>query len=258
MNKKIYVITHKFIKLNLDKIYTPLLVGSYNKKDIKNILRDDTGKDNISNKNQNYCELTGLYWIWKNSNDDIIGICHYRRFLSKFYYSNNSKYYLDGKDIDELFNKYNLILPKRFYYKGSVKSNFKVAPNLKDMEILRDVINEISPEYLNAFDEYVNRQYTYFCNIMITTKELLNEYCDWLFKILYKMEETLNPEDYLYDDYRRRMFGFLSERLLNIWVIKNKEKLKIKEVSMINTSDNLKNKIKHKICQIRNILFYKN
>ena len=215
-------------------------------------------KDNISNKNQNYCELTGLYWIWKNSNDDIIGICHYRRFLSKFYYSNNSKYYLDGKDIDELFNKYNLILPKRFYYKGSVKSNFKVAPNLKDMEILRDVINEISPEYLNAFDEYVNRQYTYFCNIMITTKELLNEYCDWLFKILYKMEETLNPEDYLYDDYRRRMFGFLSERLLNIWVIKNKEKLKIKEVSMINTSDNLKNKIKHKICQIRNILFYKN
>ncbi|MCI8308741.1 MAG: DUF4422 domain-containing protein [Clostridia bacterium] len=214
--------------------------------------------DNISNKNESYCELTGLYWIWKNSEYDIIGLCHYRRFLSKSYFSNNMRYYLSEKDINNLFNKgYNLILPKRFYYKGKVKDNFNIAPNVKDMEILKKVVKEESPEYLESFDEYENRQYTYFCNVMITTKELIDDYCRWLFKILYKMEKNLNPEDYIHDDYRKRMFGFLSERLLNIWVIKNKEKLKIKEISMINTQDDFKEKLKQKICQIRNILFYK-
>lgn len=256
MKENIYVIMHKPVELDLPAGYTKLLVGSYN-KDITTILRDDTG-DNISQKNENYCELTGLYWMWKNADDDILGLCHYRRFFSKFYLSNNSKYYLKQKDIKQLFQKgYNLILPKRFYYKGTVKANYNFAPNPKDMEILKKVVEENSPEYLKAFEEYENRQYTYFCNVMITTKELLDEYCEWLFKILFIMEKTLDSESYLQDNYRKRMFGFLSERLLNVWVIKNKEKLKIKEFSLVSTQEDWKEKIKQKLCQIRNVLFYR-
>lgn len=33
---------------------------------------DNTG-DNISLRNPNYCELTGLYWAWKNLKCDYIG-----------------------------------------------------------------------------------------------------------------------------------------------------------------------------------------
>ena len=66
---KIYVAMHKKIDLGFKSdLYEPLLVGSYNKKD-KDILRDDKG-ENISSKNENYCELTGVYWIWKNSKLD--------------------------------------------------------------------------------------------------------------------------------------------------------------------------------------------
>lgn len=257
MKKNIYVVTHKVTDMSFPEIYTPLLVGSYN-KDSKDILRDDIG-DNISNKNENYCELTGLYWIWKNSKSDIVGLCHYRRFLSKNFLSNKSKYFLNDKDIDKIFEKYDLILPKRiFYYKSNVRDNIKFAPNKNDMKVLRGVIEELTPEYLEAFDEYLNRQYTYLCNIMITKKEILDEYCEWLFKILYRTEEVLDPDTYLNDNYRKRMFGFLSERLLNVWVIKNKDKLKIKEFPMISFQEDFKEKVKQKLCQIRNILFYKN
>ncbi len=255
MKKNIYVMTHKIAGMNFPKMYIPLLVGSYN-KDSKGILRDDTG-DNISNKNENYCELTGLYWIWKNSDSDIIGLCHYRRFLSKNFLTNNSKYFLNERDIDKIFEKYNLILPKKFYYKNSVRDNIRIAPNKEDMRVLRKVIESLTPEYLDSFDQYLNRQYTYFCNIMITKKEILDEYCEWLFKILYKTEEVLDPSTYLNDNYRKRMFGFLSERLLNIWIIKNKDKLKIREVPMVNLQESFIKKIKHTLCQMRNKIFFK-
>ena len=93
---KIYVAMHKKFDLGFKSdLYEPLLVGSYNKKD-KEILRDDKG-ENISSKNENYCELTGVYWIWKNSKENIVGLCHYRRFLSKRFFSSKSKYYLTEK-----------------------------------------------------------------------------------------------------------------------------------------------------------------
>lgn len=84
MNTEIYIISHKeFEKPKLEG-YKSLLVGSIFHPDIKEKFDycDDAG-DNISFKNKSFCELTGLYWIWKNSNADIIGLCHYRRYFTK-------------------------------------------------------------------------------------------------------------------------------------------------------------------------------
>lgn len=81
MNTQIYVMTHKKIADIPNEIYTPLHVGKEGKESL-GYIGDDTG-DQISDKNDSYCELTGMYWLWKNLDCDIIGICHYRRYFTK-------------------------------------------------------------------------------------------------------------------------------------------------------------------------------
>ena len=77
---KIYVLTHKKFDYEKNDLYEPLLNGSALLNEDFGYTRDDTG-DNISNLNPYYAELTGEYWAWKNSNVDIIGFCHYRRYF---------------------------------------------------------------------------------------------------------------------------------------------------------------------------------
>ena len=62
-------------------VYMPLQVGKALSDVDLGVQGDDEG-DNISTKNPNYCELTGLYWAWKNLKDaDYIGLAHYRRYF---------------------------------------------------------------------------------------------------------------------------------------------------------------------------------
>ena len=221
--------------MKLDDIYSPLLVGSWNKES-DGINRDDIG-ENISNKNENYCELTGLYWIWKNSKEDIVGLCHYRRFLSKRNISINSKYFLNQQDIKKYLEsgKYDIILPKKEYVRKNIETRINIAPNRKDMSILRDCIKNIYPNYLKDYDAFMKGNGQYVANVMITKKEILNEYSKWLFDILFLVEDKMDKSDYIYDSYRKRMFGFLSERLLNVWILHNQNKYKIKEFRLVNT-----------------------
>ena len=82
MNKNIevYVVSHSkedIENIKSDDIYVPLFVGRAG-EDNFGFLSDDSG-DNISDKNSSYCELTGLYWAWKNLDADYVGLAHYRR-----------------------------------------------------------------------------------------------------------------------------------------------------------------------------------
>ena len=73
----------------------------------------------------------------------------------------------------------------------------------------------------------------HICNMFIMRKELLDEYCAWLFDILFEVEKRLDISSY--SEYDRRVFGFLGERLLDVWVETNK--LQYKEVPVINLED---------------------
>ena len=102
-----------------DDIYFPIHVGREGKADL-GYIGDNTG-DNISAKNANYCELTGLYWAWKNLKCDYIGLCHYRRyFAGKNLHTNNAEkkkaVILHRQDYEKLLREYDTILPVKRNY----------------------------------------------------------------------------------------------------------------------------------------------
>ena len=122
MNTKIIVVTHKkYDDIYHDSIYIPVEVGAINREKhyYENI--DCTG-DNISEKNYCYCELTGLYWAWKNLDYDILGLCHYRRYFSQSRFELNDKKHniLKQADIEKVLSQNDIILPKTTKLKESI------------------------------------------------------------------------------------------------------------------------------------------
>ncbi len=229
---KMFVIAHKECKIPKVKGYHSLLVGANNTCIDGFEYKDDVGK-NISYKNSSYCELTGIYWIRHNVLCDVVGISHYRRFFTKSFFSNDVKFFLNADDISRILERYDVILPSKLYYRGKIRDIVKHAPNKKDLAEITDAITAICPEYIDSYNEFLNQNSAYLLNMFVMRKKFFDKYCDWLFPILEYIEERhdLSKED----NYRKRLFGFLSERLIYVWVKQNIDESKIKELRVVNT-----------------------
>ncbi len=241
------------------KGFTPLLVGARNYKEniSENIEKDDSTVDNISEKNSNYCELTGMYWMWKNdkiTDDEIIGLCHYRRYFIKNQFSVKKQKYLDYQDIEDIMHTYDIIVPKKRTYKQKMKDSFLEAPKKEDMEKTKKIIEKLYPEYINSFDEFLNQKEVYLYNMFIAKKKIMNEYFKWLFDILFELEKEIDISNY--NEYEARIYGFIAERLFNVWIMKNKDKLKIKEKYVYNEVDTYFSFVKHEIANICRRMIY--
>lgn len=240
----VYVIMHKIVNLeylNLDKCYKRLWVGKKECED-KTIQLDSEG-DNISEKNSNYCELTGLYWMWKNSKSDIIGLTHYRRFFSL---KNDSKSILTENKIREILQNYDLILPKKWISTKSVYNIYKDRHTAEDLDECKNIIKEICPEYISSYEKIIDGHQMHAFNMFIGSKMLINEYCEWLFTIFDKLESKIDISNR--DTYQKRIYGFLSERLFNVWI--DYKKLKVYECFCLNTEEKKLTKIKRFIKKI--------
>lgn len=224
---KIYVLTHKKFDYDGNPLYEPLLNGSALLDDDFGYTRDDTG-DNISELNPYYAELTGEYWAWKNSNVDIIGFCHYRRY----FVNGISLKKLEEKDIEKILKDHDMILPqKRYLDKTNIEEirigheELNICQTVEDYNLLREIIEEKSPEYLESFDEVLNEKEIYWFNMYICKKEIFDDYFEWMFTIL---EEFRKQTDFSkYEEGNSRLLGYLSERLINVYV--KKHDLKVKE-----------------------------
>lgn len=224
----IYIITHKkFDQPNIPG-YKSLLVGAY-RGHIFGDLYDDVG-NNISDKNQFYCELTGLYWLWKNVDDEYVGIVHYRRYFSK---SLSKRKILLEQDIKKKLNVYDIIVPNKVSIFRTVAEqlgeSYKNDPAL--LPLIREAVGKNYPEDIAAYDKVMTGTEVYFCNMMICSKDLFDQYCEWLFTILSYIEERVDMSEY--DDYQKRLYGFISERLMTVWI--EKMNLKVCEIGVINT-----------------------
>lgn len=239
----IYVITHKqFEEQGLDRDHFSILHVGNNSNCKSDYLRDDLG-DNISHKNSNFCELTGLYWIWKNGEEkqnDITGLVHYRRYFTKeaedlaYTYFNIKPHILGFSEVESDLSKFDIILPKRVKIFRTVDEFYADLHNGEDLDLTRKAIEKACPEYLISFDSVMKKHYFYYGNMMLCKKSMLDDYTSWLFSIMDFLEEMIDLNQYS-EVYQARVFGFISERLLQVWVYHNK--FKIKEYPVFNTEE---------------------
>ena len=76
----------------------------------------------------------------------------------------------------------------------------------------------------------MGRTKLHILNMFVMKKTLFDEYCSWLFSILFELEKRIDISSY--NQYEARVFGFMSERLFNVWL--EKQQLKVKEVLVVN------------------------
>ena len=234
---KILVCCHKPSELPQDGIFLPIHVGAAISDVNLGIQRDDqlNGQacDNISNKNRSFCELTAIYWAWKNIKKiypelQYIGLNHYRRFFSfdetrltasgiPKDVKNIAQYKLDKSKIESWLSSNKVITTPKAHLKTSVASGYEHAHYSSDLRIVHDIVRDIFPESLQAFnDVFLGCNYFYDCNMFIMPWNEFDEYCKWLFAILFEAEKRIDISHY--DTYQKRIFGFLAERLWTVWV----------------------------------------
>lgn len=252
MEKALYVITHKEVDNIFPKDRQLMMVGAKDKEVIPQNYCTDYGENqpNISEKNKTYCELTGLYFFYKNNNTaEILGLEHYRRLFKrrKFYLFKFP--FLRERDIKKILSNYDLIVPKRCKLKVNVYEHYCMDHIRDDIDKTVKIIQERYPEYQNALNETLNSNQTYFFNMFIAKANVIKEYCNWLFDILFAVEKEIDLSDR--DNYQKRVFGFLSERLFTVWLNKNKQyKTYECNVDFIESNIpfvNVLKKIKHKL-----------
>ncbi len=181
-NIKVIIATHKKYRMPDDPMYLPVQVGSEGKEDL-GYQRDNVG-ENISTLNPYFCELTGLYWAWKNLDADYVGLAHYRR-----------------------------------HFKGQQKAKdpFDEVLTLKETDALFEIIAKKHPDYLAAFDKHMQERSQHAFNMFIMKKDKFDEYCTWMFDIIFDLYDEFKNVDY--NAFHARFPGRISERLLDVWLM---------------------------------------
>lgn len=231
MNIKILVAAHKNYVMPQDQnLYLPIFVGKDLHPDVNHTFQGDNTGDNISVKNAHYNELTAIYWAWRNLDADAIGLVHYRRYLS-LHKQKDLTSVLDQAQTESLLQDHDIILPKkRNYYIESNYSHYVHAHHAEPLDLTRKIIEQDYSMYLNAFDEVMQRKSAHMFNMFIMKQQAFDEYCQWLFDILAKVEQNLDISDY--NQYEARVYGFISERLLDVWLAVN-EQYRTTEVNFV-------------------------
>ena len=231
-----------------NETYHPIMAGKIYVDNNNEIQGDDT-MDNISDKNKHYSELTGLYWVWKNTNQDIIGSCHYRRYFSSkpepfiyklkrllyipigiykkrygLIYTNNTSYFLpriiNREEIEVLMNEYDAILPKARKLKYTVEEHYRRYHNINDLKIVESILSQKYPDYVDSFHTLLKSKRLYANNMFILRNNHFQEFMAWLFDIIFEFEKQVDMNQY--KGYQERIIGFIAERLLSLWFIKNR------------------------------------
>lgn len=214
---KVIIAAHKKYQMPTDEMYLPVYVGATGKESIEDYQRDDEG-DNISDLNLYFCELTGIYWAWKNLDADYIGLAHYRRHFSSNPHNKNVwESVLKRSDIEGDLGKIKIFVPnKRRYWIETLYSHYAHTHHIFQLDETRKIINDRCPEYMDSFGKVCKHRWGYMFNMMIMEKNLFNEYCSWLFPILFELRNRLGEDGLI--PFHSRYYGRISEIIFNVWL----------------------------------------
>lgn len=221
---KIGIATHKSYQMPKDEMYIPIQSGAAMHSEELGYEKDNTG-ENISSKNANYSELTALYWLWKNVSADYKGLSHYRRHFSKnknvsIFTQGTFNDVLDRQTLESKLEKADIVVPKkRNYYIESIESHYNHTHYPQDLVVKREIIEALYPDYLASYDKILQRKSAHMFNMFIMSEEKFDSYCEWMFSILFALEEKLDISEY--NSFHARVFGRVSEILLDVWIDKN-------------------------------------
>lgn len=261
-----------FIEIS-KKYFFPIQVGKALSNLNLGINTDNEG-DNISTKNKTFCELTACYSVWKNKSQyDYVGLMHYRRIFtekgfivkkcfSKFKYYCKSIYYCyeckdpnhhfsnliyiknihDAEKIVDSFYKYlqrelsnyDIYVPKKISYKYlNLEQQFILSHNTDDWILFKNLIYENYPFLIESLEATLKTKSFYVYNMFIMNRDIFDRYSTILFDLLFKMEELVDLKNK--SSYQKRLFGFLSERFLNIYVnfLLKENNIRLKELNTV-------------------------
>ncbi len=194
--------------------YIPIQVGAALTEIRKGCLTDDTG-DHISQKNRDYCECTGLYWIWKNtSGQEYVGLCHYRRRLML---NDAGVQFIKAHDIDIVptIPQYEIVSTKEFF-EGFIETN--------DWKLLKKFVSAYDAEYEKCFKIYEEGHFYFPCNVMLWKRKWFDRYCEFAFSIAEKIEQVYADMNIFRED---RYMGYLFEQLSSVFIMRHRKELKI-------------------------------
>lgn len=239
LNIKIIIAAHKKYRMPKDDIYLPLHVGAEGKESV-GYQGDNTG-DNISKLNPFFCELTGMYWMWKNLHADYLGLAHYRRHFclrkKKEADKEESKWQsiLSSKEAQCLCREYDVIAPaKRHYLIETLESHYAHTHYKEHLDKTREIIRAQHPQYLESYDQILKQKSGYMFNMFIMRADLVDEYCQFLFDILFELNKRVDTSDY--SAFQARYPGRIGEILFNVWLDREakERKLRVKEIKYIH------------------------
>ena len=221
---RVFVAAHKDCE-SLPDGYEIVQAGAAGKEHFA-LLSDDSG-DNISEKNPEYCEMTVLYWIWKNIRAEYIGFVHYRRFFFENSWACSYSTIPSLGLLKRMTGEADILVAKPHRVKeDNIYQAYDHAHHISDLILVRSYIRQKTPEYIKAFDSLMNMKEMSYYNMFIAKEKIFHEYMEWVFPVLDYCYKHIDFDEY--DSYNRRVIGFIAERLFNVWLIANKDDLRIK------------------------------
>ncbi len=173
---------------------------------------DDTG-DNNSSKNRMYCEMTAVYWIWKNRHHDYVGIEHYRRHLLV--------------KPEMLTPEVDVIMPLPYICYPNEKAQFRRFVSEEVFKALEKALKDLHPDEFDSYMDVIYGKYQYTYNMQVSKWEVFDDYCKWFFEITEYMEKM---SDEVPEISNTRALSYVAEVLTNIYFMTHKDTLNILHV----------------------------